>query len=214
MSGVSDKGELEPTLFFEQIRKGDKEAIDPVFFMIEAQEFLFNICYESGTKMYRGDNSQKAKDARNNVLTNCREDFPFGDGRTEINYQSLVGRKVREPQDYRSRWTTKMNELEEIAFDSSLEKYEVHQYITEYFQRRNIALINLANKSKTYSFPENKKELERQLATGNSDIAQFEREQLREVANILISENPDFAVVYDEVLSFEIQYNKRYKVGG
>ena len=107
-----------------------------------------------------------------------------------------------------------MNELEEIAFDSSLEKYEVHQYITEYFQRRNIALINLANKSKTYSFPENKKELERQLATGNSDIAQFEREQLREVANILISENPDFAVVYDEVLSFEIQYNKRYKVGG
>ena len=214
MSGISDKGELEPTLFFEQIRKGDKEAIDPVFFMIEAQEFLFNICYESGTKMYRGDNSQKAKDARNNVLTNCREDFPFGDGRTEINYQALVGRKVREPQDYRSRWTTKMNELEEIAFDDSLDKYEVHQYIKEYFQRRNIALINLANKSKTYSFPENKKELERQLATGNSDIAQFEREQLREVANILISENPDFAVVYDEVLSFEIQYNKRYKVGG
>ena len=214
MSGVSDKGELEPTLFFEQIRKGDKEAIDPVFFMIEAQEFLFNICYESGTKMYRGDNSQKAKDARNNVLTNCREDFPFGDGRTEINYQSLVGRKVREPQDYRSRWTTKMNELEEIAFDSSLEKYEVHQYITEYFQRRNIALINLSMKSKTYTFPENKKELERQLATGNSDLAQYEREKLREVANILISENPDFAVVYDEVLSFEIQYNKRYKVGG
>jgi hypothetical protein len=214
MSGISEAGELEPTLFFEQIRKGDKEAIDPIFFMIEAQEFLFNICYESGTKMYRGDNSQKARDARNNVLTNCREDFPFGDGRTEINYEALVGRKVREPKDYRSRWVTKMNELEQIAFDDSLENYEVQQYIKEYFQRRNIALINLSNKSKTYTFPENKKELERQLATGNSDIAQYEREQLREVANILISENADFAVVYDEVLSYEIQYNKRYKVGG
>jgi len=82
---------------------------------------------------------------------------------------------------------------------------------------QNIATLFLAflasTESETLTYPENKLKLEKQLRTGRSDVAQQKREELRQLANILVSENPEFYIVYDEVLSFEIQYNKNYEFG-
>ena len=213
MTGIQEKGELESTLFFEQLKKDEIEAIDPVFMVIEAAEFLFNICYENGTKMYRGSNSEIAQRERNRVLNFCTENFPLGTGDTELNYRKLTGRDVKEPKDFASRWATKLNELEEMAKDPSLKDYVVYPALQSYFLARDISLRNIAINSKTLNFPQDKKKLERQIRTGTSDVAQQEREKLREVANNLLSNIPEFYTAYDEVLSFEIQYNKRYKVG-
>ena len=73
--------------------------------------------------------------------------------------------------------------------------------------------MNLAMESETLSYPKNKKDLENSIRNPRSDSAQYYREQLREVANKLLSEYPEFYTVYDEVLSFEIKYNKTYNIG-
>ena len=213
MDDIHEKGDLENTLFFEQLKKDDIVAIDPALFLIESQEFLYDVCYEQATKLYRNDNSVEARNAKNKVAIFCEESFPLGTGETEINYQKLLNREVKEEKTLASRWATKMNELEDMAKDTSLSSYPVHNSLQKYFINRDVALFALSTESETLTYPENKLKLEKQLRTGRSDVAQQKREELRQLANILVSENPEFYIVYDEVLSFEIQYNKNYEFG-
>jgi hypothetical protein len=97
-----------------------------------------------------------------------------------------------------------------MARDQSLKDFPVHKALVGWFINRDLALINLADDSDTYSFPKDIKELEDNLRKGTSDLAQEQRENLRETANILLSQYPEFFTVYDEVLRYEIQYNKTY----
>ena len=106
-----------------------------------------------------------------------------------------------------------MNELEEMSRDKSLQKFPLFKALNTYFLSRELILMNIAMESETLSYPKNKKDLENTIRNPRSDSAQYYREQLREVANKLISEYPEFYTVYDEVLSFEIKYNKTYNIG-
>lgn len=213
MEDIHIKGELESTLFFEQLNKGSIRAIDPAMFVIESQEFLYNLCYDNGTKAYKGDYSDNANIKRREVKDYCDDAFPLGNGRTEINLRKLLGRDVEEKKDFVSDWNTRMNELEEMSRDKSLQKFPVFKALNTYFLSRELVLMNLAMESETLSYPKNKKDLENSIRNPRSDSAQFYREQLREVANKLLSEYPEFYTVYDEVLSFEIKYNKTYNIG-
>ena len=213
MDDIHIKGELETTLFFEQLNTDSIKAIDPAMLLIESQEFLYNLCYENGTKLVKGIYTDAANDIRKETRSYCDESFPLGDGNTDINLRKLLDRDVQEPRNYVSDWTTKMDELEAMALDTSLEGYPVHDALRKYFASRDLIFINLALESDRYQYPRDIEDLENKLRNPRSDDAQYYREQLREVANKLISEYPEFYVVYDEVLSFEIKYNKTYNLG-
>jgi len=210
MDDIQVLGELESTLFFEQLMNDDIEAVDPALFVIESQEFLWNLCYTNNAKIWKGDNSDEAKIERNKIRNWCDESFPLGTGDTELNLRKLLDRNIKDPTTYGSTWNTKLNELEEMARDQSLKDFPVHKALVGWFINRDLALMNLANDSDTYSFPKDIKELEDNLRKGTSDLAQEQRENLRETANILLSQYPEFFTVYDEVLRYEIQYNKTY----
>ena len=210
MDDIQVLGELESTLFFEQLMNDDIEAVDPALFVIESQEFLWNLCYTNNAKIWKGDNSDEAKIEKNKIRNWCDESFPLGTGDTELNLRKLLDRNIKDPTTYGSTWNTKLNELEEMARDQSLKDFPVHKALVNWFINRDLALMNLANDSDTYSFPKDIKELEDNLRKGKSDLAQEQRENLRETANILLSQYPEFFTVYDEVLRYEIQYNKTY----
>ena len=210
MDDIQVLGELESTLFFEQLMNDDIEAVDPALFVIESQEFLWNLCYTNNAKIWKGENSDEAKIERNKIRNWCDESFPLGTGDTELNLRKLLDRNIKDPTTYGSTWNTKLNELEEMARDQSLKDFPVHKALVGWFINRDLALINLADDSDTYSFPKDIKELEDNLRKGTSDLAQEQRENLRETANILLSQYPEFFTVYDEVLRYEIQYNKTY----
>ena len=211
MDDIQVLGELESTLFFEQLMNDDIEAVDPALFVIESQEFLWNLCYTNNAKVWKGDNSNEAKIERNKIRNWCDESFPLGTGDTELNLRKLLDRNIKDPTTYGSTWNTKLNELEKMAKDQSLKDFPVHKALRGWFINRDIELEKLASKSKTYSFPKDTKELEDTLRSGTSDEAQMARENLRETANILLSRYPEFFTVYDEVLRYEIQYNKNYE---
>lgn len=211
MDDIQVLGELESTLFFEQLMNDDIEAVDPALFVIESQEFLWNLCYTNNAKVWKGDNSNEAKIERNKIRNWCDESFPLGTGDTELNLRKLLDRNIKDPTTYGSTWNTKLNELEKMAKDQSLKDFPVHKALRGWFINRDIQLEKLASKSKTYSFPKDTKELEDTLRSGTSDEAQMARENLRETANILLSRYPEFFTVYDEVLRYEIQYNKNYE---
>jgi len=211
MDDIQVLGELESTLFFEQLMNDDIEAVDPALFVIESQEFLWNLCYTNNAKVWKGDNSNEAKIERNKIRNWCDESFPLGTGDTELNLRKLLDRNIKDPTTYGSTWNTKLNELEKMAKDQSLKDFPVHKALRGWFINRDIQLEKLASKSKTYNFPKDTKELEDTLRSGTSDEAQMARENLRETANILLSRYPEFFTVYDEVLRYEIQYNKNYE---
>ena len=213
MDDIHIKGELDSTLFFEQLNEDSIKAIDPAMMVIESQEFLYNLCYDNATKYYKGDYSANANNARREAANYCDDAFPLGNGDTDINLKKLLDRDVEEKRRWVSDWNTKMDELEEMSKDESLQNYPVYPALNSYFAARDLILFSLAQESETLTYPQNKETLEDSLRNPRSESAQYYREQLREVANRLLSEYPEFYSVYDEVLSFEIKYNKTYNLG-
>ena len=79
--------------------------------------------------------------------------------------------------------------------------------INNYFAARENAIVKIAE-TQGYEYPQDLKLIERKLSTGTTDIDQDMREILRSIASNIGSEYPEFLVLYDELLKYEIQFNK------
>jgi len=133
--------------------------------------------------------------------------FPLGvPGDKGINFDVVADREVRpkKPSDF----TAKINELKEMAMDKSLvDVSDQWTAINNYMALRELAITKIAD-SEDYVYPDDMILLERKLKTGTTDLNQVMREQLRSAAQEIGQQYPEFLVLYDELLKYEIQFNK------
>ena len=201
------EGDLDDTAFFESLENDSIEAIDPLIFAIEAQEFLYAISTDVSLKPLRGDNSVEARKLKRQIKNDAAEMFPLGvPGDKGINFDVVADREVRpkKPSDF----TAKINELKEMAMDKSLADVSDQWIaINNYMALRELAITKIAD-SEDYVYPDDMLLIERKLKTGTTDLDQAMREQLRSAAQEIGQQYPEFLVLYDELLKYEIQFNK------
>jgi hypothetical protein len=204
---IDDEGDLDDTAFFESLENDSIEAIDPLVFAIEAQEFLYSMTTDVQLKQLRGDNSVEARKLKRQIKNDAAEMFPLGvPGDKGINFDVVADREVRpkKPSDF----TAKINELKEMAMDKSLvDVSDQWTAINNYMALRELAITKIAD-SEDYVYPDDMILLERKLKTGTTDLNQVMREQLRSAAQEIGQQYPEFLVLYDELLKYEIQFNK------
>lgn len=204
---IDDEGDLDDTAFFESLENDSIEAIDPLVFAIEAQEFLYSMTTDVQLKQLRGDNSVEARKLKRQIKNDAAEMFPLGvPGDKGINFDVVADREVRpkKPSDF----TAKINELKEMAMDKSLvDVSDQWTAINNYMALRELAITKIAD-SEDYVYPDDMILLERKLKTGTTDLNQAMREQLRSAAQEIGQQYPEFLVLYDELLKYEIQFNK------
>jgi hypothetical protein len=204
---IDDEGDLDDTAFFESLENDSIEAIDPLVFAIEAQEFLYSMTTDVQLKQLRGDNSVEARKLKRQIKNDAAEMFPLGvPGDKGINFDVVADREVRpkKPSDF----TAKINELKEMAMDKSLaDVSDQWTAINNYMALRELAITKIAD-NEDYVYPDDMLLLERKLKTGTTDLNQDMREQLRSAAQEIGQRYPEFLVLYDELLKYEIQFNK------
>ena len=206
MDDIHIEGELDSDAFFESLKDGSIEAIDPLIFIIEAQEFLHDIVEDNLTKDLRGDRSDEANKLRRAIRNEVDSMFPLGKKTKDFNYEIVAGRsiKTRNPSDFNA----KIEELRKMASNSKYAEVSDNWYgINNYMAIREQALIAIAEQE-DYEYPNDYEYLLRKLKTGTTDLNQSIRETLRQQAQIIGANYPEFLVLYDELLKYEIQFNK------
>ena len=204
---IDEEGQLDQDAFFESLREGNITAIDPLIFAIEAQEFLHDIVLDNQLKNLKGDNSVEARKIKRAVKNSVADMFPLGvPGDKDFSYTVVAGREIkpRKPSDFNA----KIQELREMAQDKSLQNISTNwTAINNYMALREQAMIKIAQ-DEDYNYPADYRLLENKLTRGTTDLNQEIREVLRGQAQLIGAEYPEFLVLYDELLKYEIQFNK------
>jgi len=95
-----------------------------------------------------------------------------------------------------------------MAQDKSLQNISTNwTAINNYMALREQAMIKIAQ-DEDYNYPADYRLLENKLTRGTTDLNQEIREVLRGQAQLIGAEYPEFLVLYDELLKYEIQFNK------
>ena len=199
--------DLDDTAFFESLKNDSIEAIDPLIFAIEAQEFLYAITTDVNLKSLRGDNSKEATKLKRQIKNDAAEMFPLGvPGDKGINFDVVADREVKPKKA--SDFTAKINELKEMAMDKSLMDISDQWIaINNYMALREASLMKIAQEE-DYVYPDDMLLIETKLKTGTTDLNQDIRNNLRSAAQSIGQDYPEFLVLYDELLKYEIQFNK------
>ena len=204
---IEEEGEFDDLAFFESLDAGELEAIDPLMFAIEAQEFLYRMATEAPLKQLQNNRSDEGIALRRLIKNRAAELFPLGiPGDKGINYDVLTGREVKPKKD--SDYYARIKELKRMAQDTSLaDVSEQWVAVNNYFAAREQALIKIAEAG-GYNYPEDMVLIENRLKDGTTDVQQGVREILRSYASQLTSQYPSFLVMYNELLRYEIKFNK------
>jgi len=205
---IDEEGELNDDAFFKSLESDAIEQIDPLIFAIESQQFLYNLVVDAELKKLRGDNSKEAIKLKRKIKNDAAEMFPMGVPGIlgDENFEVVADREIRfkKPSDYNA----KINELREMSMDPAVQEVSPQWLaINNYFAARENAIVKIAE-TQGYEYPQDLKLIERKLSTGTTDIDQDMREILRSIASNIGSEYPEFLVLYDELLKYEIQFNK------
>ena len=108
----------------------------------------------------------------------------------------------------RNDFNAKIEELRKMASNSKYAEVSDNWYgINNYMAIREQALIAIAEQE-DYEYLNDYEYLLRKLKTGTTDLNQSIRETLRQQAQIIGANYPEFLVLYDELLKYEIQFNK------
>tara|TARA_Y100000361_G_scaffold132936_1_gene130785 strand:- start:4175 stop:9172 length:4998 start_codon:yes stop_codon:yes gene_type:complete len=201
---IQNETKLDQDQFFQSIE--NLQAIDPAVFLVEAQEFLYSMLYNNLVKPLEGDYSLEATLLRDKAKTMMKQTLPLGDPYIKENLSVILDRNIKTP--YRTDIDANILELEEIAKDEKLKDIvPVWEALSSYMELRSTVLASISTNAGRN--PEDSIEYAKgRLRNGESEIHLRSRNLLSEFAKQLVSQYPEFLIVYDDLLRAEVEYNR------